>query len=173
MKMTIALAILVLGCVAKWQLFEKAGEAGWKSLIPYYGKYVYCKLAHCVGLFIAELILGVFLQIAIFAFFIESIVLTYLGIASSVFEWDSLWNHILSVLGGGALSGILIVAAAAAVLGAILLINITINIKFVRRYSDESIFQLLAGIGSIPAFDLMLVITYCILAFDKKYLYRG
>ena len=33
-----AMGILVL--VAKWKIFTKAGQAGWKSLIPVYGSYV-------------------------------------------------------------------------------------------------------------------------------------
>jgi Family of unknown function (DUF5684) len=40
-----ALALLLLMVVANWKIFEKAGEAGWKSLIPIYNLYVLIKIA--------------------------------------------------------------------------------------------------------------------------------
>ena len=30
----------ILQIIANWNIFTKAGEAGWKSLIPIYGDYV-------------------------------------------------------------------------------------------------------------------------------------
>lgn len=38
------LAMWILQVVAYWKIFEKAGEKGWKSLIPFYNFYVQCKL---------------------------------------------------------------------------------------------------------------------------------
>lgn len=35
-------AILVI--IAEWKIFEKAGEKGWKSLIPIYGQYILFKI---------------------------------------------------------------------------------------------------------------------------------
>ena len=34
-------AILVVVLVAQWKLFSKAGEAGWKCLIPFYNYYIF------------------------------------------------------------------------------------------------------------------------------------
>ena len=34
------LAWLVISIIANWKIFEKAGEAGWKCLIPFYSWYV-------------------------------------------------------------------------------------------------------------------------------------
>lgn len=34
--MLISIAILILMIVANWKLFTKAGEEGWKSIIPFY-----------------------------------------------------------------------------------------------------------------------------------------
>lgn len=34
----------VLQVVAMWKIFEKAGEAGWKSLIPLYNLYILLKI---------------------------------------------------------------------------------------------------------------------------------
>lgn len=38
------LAILVLGIVAMWKIFEKAGEPGWAAIIPFYNLYVLFKI---------------------------------------------------------------------------------------------------------------------------------
>ncbi|MBR3325312.1 MAG: hypothetical protein IKG14_04645 [Clostridia bacterium] len=39
-----AIAIVVLLIIAWWKLFTKAGEKGWKSLIPIYNIVVYLKI---------------------------------------------------------------------------------------------------------------------------------
>lgn len=40
-----SLAITILMIVAVWKIFSKAGQAGWKSLIPFYSTYTLCKIA--------------------------------------------------------------------------------------------------------------------------------
>lgn len=54
-----AIVYLVGLIIGRWMLFTKAGQAGWKSIIPFYGEYVYvvdvCK-CHWV-LFLLELLL--------------------------------------------------------------------------------------------------------------------
>ena len=40
----VAIAIYVLLIVAQWKIFAKAGEAGWKSLIPLYNLYIMVKI---------------------------------------------------------------------------------------------------------------------------------
>ena len=40
----VAIAIYILFIVAWWKLFTKAGEAGWKSIIPIYNIYIYCRI---------------------------------------------------------------------------------------------------------------------------------
>lgn len=47
----ISLAITVLLLVANWQIFTKAGEEGWKSLIPFYNSYILWKIVTGEGLF--------------------------------------------------------------------------------------------------------------------------
>lgn len=34
----------VLTAIAQWKIFTKAGEAGWKALIPIYNVYILCKI---------------------------------------------------------------------------------------------------------------------------------
>ena len=48
----ISAAMLVLLIVADWRIFEKAGVAGWKSLIPIYNVYCLYKLATGSGLWL-------------------------------------------------------------------------------------------------------------------------
>jgi len=38
------LAMVVLGIVAMWKIFEKAGEPGWAAIIPFYNLYVLFKI---------------------------------------------------------------------------------------------------------------------------------
>lgn len=39
-----AIAIYILLIVAWWKIFVKAGEAGWKSIIPIYNTYVFARI---------------------------------------------------------------------------------------------------------------------------------
>lgn len=39
----VALAILMI--VGRWKMYEKAGEPGWASIIPFYSEYVLFKIA--------------------------------------------------------------------------------------------------------------------------------
>ena len=41
---TVGLIFYILQVIAMWQIFTKAGEAGWKSLIPIYNLYILLKL---------------------------------------------------------------------------------------------------------------------------------
>ena len=43
------LVIAVLSLVAMWKIFSKAGEAGWKSLIPFYNLYILLKISGMSG----------------------------------------------------------------------------------------------------------------------------
>ncbi|MBR6029904.1 MAG: hypothetical protein IKP40_12540 [Clostridia bacterium] len=47
----ISLALLVLGIVCWWRILTKAGEEGWKCLIPFYNFYMECKIAEYTTLF--------------------------------------------------------------------------------------------------------------------------
>ena len=51
------LAAVVLMVVALWKIFVKAGEAGWKSLIPFYNTYTLLRIAGRSGWWL--LLLGI------------------------------------------------------------------------------------------------------------------
>ena len=49
----------ILQVIANWRIFTKAGEAGWKSIIPIYGDYISYKIAWRPSFFWINFILGV------------------------------------------------------------------------------------------------------------------
>ncbi len=60
------IAIIVFSIVCMWKIFTKAGEAGWKTLIPFYNMYTEFKIAWGNGwLFLLMLIPVVNFVIAI------------------------------------------------------------------------------------------------------------
>ena len=62
----IGLAVFVLTVIARWKIFTKAGEAGWKSIIPIYSDYVEWRISWtnmtmfwvCLALIVGGYILG-------------------------------------------------------------------------------------------------------------------
>lgn len=56
---TIALAWWLLQIIANWRIFTKAGEAGWKSIIPVYSDYISYKIAWQTSYFWLVFILGI------------------------------------------------------------------------------------------------------------------
>lgn len=55
----LALVWWILQIIANWNIFTKAGETGWKSLIPIYGDYVSYKIAWQTSYFWLSFILGI------------------------------------------------------------------------------------------------------------------
>lgn len=45
MFFVVALILWVVSIVALWKVFEKAGEKGWKAIIPFYNYWVLCQIA--------------------------------------------------------------------------------------------------------------------------------
>ena len=40
----VAIVFYILQVIAGWKVFEKAGEKGWKALIPFYNTYIFFKI---------------------------------------------------------------------------------------------------------------------------------
>lgn len=70
-----ALFIWIIGIIAMWNIFNKAGERGWKCLIPFYNIYTLCKLTWKPVFFWLQLVLGIFCL----GFFGSSRVFTHIG----------------------------------------------------------------------------------------------
>lgn len=43
--------LVVITIVALWKIFQKAGQAGWKSIIPIYNAVILCRIANLSGWF--------------------------------------------------------------------------------------------------------------------------
>ena len=74
-----ALVWWILQIIANWNIFTKAGEAGWKSLIPIYGDYVSYKIAWQTSYFWLSFILGIVISCVSSANLNESIFLTVIA----------------------------------------------------------------------------------------------
>ncbi|MCQ4794473.1 DUF5684 domain-containing protein [Anaerofustis stercorihominis] len=57
--------ITVLLIIAWWRIFEKAGEAGWKALIPLYNTYILYKISMGSGWYFILLMIP-FVNIAVY-----------------------------------------------------------------------------------------------------------
>ncbi len=53
----ILVACIVLPVIANWKIFVKAGEPGWKSLIPIYYSYIHYKIAWKPFYFIVHMVI--------------------------------------------------------------------------------------------------------------------
>lgn len=62
--MTIGLIYYILLVIAGWKMFEKAGEKGWKALIPIYNSYIYYKIVGMKKWFWATLIVAFVVSLA-------------------------------------------------------------------------------------------------------------
>ena len=56
----VALVVGILRIIARWRIFKKAGEKGWKAIIPFYSDYIFYKIIDMVPFFWAA-IAGAFL----------------------------------------------------------------------------------------------------------------
>ena len=74
-----ALVWWILQIIANWNIFTRAGEAGWKSLIPIYGDYVSYKIAWQTSYFWLSFILGIVASYVSSANLNESIFLTVIA----------------------------------------------------------------------------------------------
>ena len=53
----------IITIIATWRIFKKAGEPGWKSLIPIYNYYIMFKIVGMSGWFWAELVIVIIASI--------------------------------------------------------------------------------------------------------------
>lgn len=132
----IQVVLWVLTIVAYWRIFEKAGEKGWKAIIPVYSSYVIYKLVWKTSMFWWSLVVGIIAVIGGSVFF--GAILAAGGGASTM------------AVGGAALIAMLVLLAAAIIS---VVINIILYVKMARAY----------GYGGGFAVGLILVNTVFIL----------
>lgn len=80
---TFAILFYVALVIGQWKIFEKAGEEGWKSLIPFYNAYILWKIA---GRNFIELVVATVIVVVL------SIVLCSIAVATS--------SEILGIIAG-------------------------------------------------------------------------
>lgn len=90
-----ALIFYIFTVIASWKIFEKAGEKGWKSLIPIYNFYILYKIVGMKNWFWGLLIFGV----------IVSVVYSLGGISSTMtaaeveaYDWGKHWYVIVAIV---------------------------------------------------------------------------
>ena len=76
------IAICVVEIIANWKIFEKAGEEGWKAIIPIYNTIVFCQISGTSPWWILIVYAVSFIAGFIGAFFPPA---TILGTAASVY----------------------------------------------------------------------------------------
>lgn len=57
--MAIALVCWILTIIASWKIFKKAGEPGWKAIIPIYNLYIMYKIVGMAGWFWANVVITI------------------------------------------------------------------------------------------------------------------
>lgn len=117
------LAFAILTFVSVWIVYNKAGQGGWKLLIPIYGDYIHFKIAHCAGRFWASLFLPIL-----------STVLMVLGLTMA--------------LGGDYSTGLVLVLAGLALVITTAIIRITVPFKMAAAFNQSGFFGL--GLWLLP-----------------------
>ncbi len=82
----VALAIVLIWAIivviARWKIFTKAGEQGWKALIPFYNMYT--QITICAPVLIFWIYLGGYIASAVFSRFDNSFCAILAGVGSLV-----------------------------------------------------------------------------------------
>lgn len=136
------LAFLIFQIFIYWKMFEKAGEKGWKYLIPIYGDYIDCKIIGKVKIFWVNLISTIGFIV------LSSILLAILAI-SQVSQTEFLFLVLLFL----SITYLII----------IIVCQVIKAFATAKVFGQESIFGL--GLLFLP------IIFVAIIAFDKKIRY--
>ena len=167
-------AMIVLSVVALWKLFEKSGEQGWKAIIPFYNTYIKCKLADCVNLFIAYLVLSIGAYVLIIAAYLQGLVMAFKGtrVIDKYGDTDQIWRELTSELGFNTVTIVIAVIIIIAALFAATVITAIININFIKCYCQDTSIKVMAGVGAIKGLSFLNLIAMCIAAFGDNYVYH-
>ena len=138
--MVLSLVFTVLLIIAHWKMFTKAGEKGWKSLIPIYSDYILYKLTWSPGAF--------------WLFVVISVLTAVFGALSGTFVISSGGEVVATGTGNTVFSILTLVTSAIACI-----IHIMLQVKIAVAYDRgtgtalgliflPNIFSLYLGFGS-------------------------
>ena len=87
----IGLALVILTVIAQWNIFEKAGEPGWKALVPIYRIYILYKITWTTSIFWLQIILSLLSVIPFFGFIftLASYILSFMA----MFRMSAAFGH--------------------------------------------------------------------------------
>lgn len=143
---SIAIAVFTILCM--WKVFNKAGEGGWKILIPIYNVYIQFKIANAKKRFWMCLLLTLAIPV-ILATMIDGI----------IYEMQMLGAFIMDNDRAIRLLAVLILALV------IFIINVTVNFSMAKAFGLPGIFGL--GLWLLP------FIFYAIIAFSGSIQYAS
>ncbi|MBR2709992.1 hypothetical protein IKE72_02850 [Candidatus Saccharibacteria bacterium] len=83
-----AIIMFIITVIASWKIFKKAGEPGWKALIPFYNYYILYKIVGMKGWFWGMLAATIIFSI-VMAVDGTSAVLTMTSEQLSAFDWGA------------------------------------------------------------------------------------
>lgn len=145
----VSFAIAVFSIVCMWKVFAKAGEGGWKILIPIYNEYIRFKIAGCK------------------ARYWLSFVLSAVSIGLMVYSAGDIFNdlYLVGTLAYLPDSTILCMLAAVLLLVVVGIIGITVNFKMAKAFNLPGVFGL--GLWLLP------VIFYAVIAFNGNIVHQN
>lgn len=157
---TLIMAVLVI--VGTWKIFEKAGEKGWKAIIPFYNKYTEYKIFWNKNTAVVALILSIASVFFAFATVITLIVSIFGAAFSAGLSLDSLntvdANEVMRVLlsSGLAVLGVALLTLCLSI--ALKVLDIVLCCKIAKSFGKgagyalgliffEPIFLMILGFG--------------------------
>ncbi len=151
----IGLAVAVLVIIATWKIYEKAGEPGWASLVPFYRDYVFFKISWGNGwYFLLNTVPAVIMQIAYLSFYMKLIME---GIESYGSGYFNEYGLIADTMGMGALMSLLGIFT--------LVISIITYVKLAKAFGQSG--------GFACGLIFLAPVFLCIMAFSKDIYYVG
>jgi uncharacterized membrane protein len=155
----VSLALWVLMIVALWKIYDKAGEHGWASLIPYYKNYILYKISGKKNLFWGYLVFSILCVIACVVFVWMFLLMIFMALDRTYSYYSEENVALCSVL-----------------------MLISVFVLFVCAIA-MLVFRILQCIGLTKAFGIsggyavglifLPHIFYCILAFSSDKVYYG
>jgi hypothetical protein len=154
-----SLALGILMIVALWMIYDKAGEHGWASLIPYYKSYVLYKISGKKNLFWGYLVFSILCVIScvVFVWMFFAMIFMVLDRTHTFYSED----------GFAVYSMVMLIS--------LLVLSVSVIAMFVFRILQCIGLAKAFGVSGGYAVGLIFLphIFYCILAFSSNKVYYG